>query len=92
MRRLGLLKLSSAPHPLRGASSVQDVEAYLAGPAIPQIGPTRAHRLVTLFGPRIFDVLDYFPHLMTRAAGVDEPAAQEIHQAWNQQDPAKIQG
>lgn len=66
-------------------SSVQGIEKYLGSGLIKGIGPSIAEKIVSLFGPDSFKVLDTQPERLLEIDGIGEKKAAAIVQAWTEQ-------
>lgn len=66
-------------------STVKGIERFLASGAIKGIGPAMAARLVSRFGARALEVIEYFPHRLTEVDGIGAKRAETIRGSFAQQ-------
>lgn len=66
-------------------ATLEGIERYLGSGLIKGIGPTYAHRLVSVFGLNTLKVLSDEPHRVLEVPGIGKVRAQRILRAWNEQ-------
>ena len=66
-------------------SSTEGMEKYLASGTIRGIGPVYAHKLVRVFGERVFDVIEEEPERLREVDGIGPVRARRITDAWAEQ-------
>ena len=64
--------------------SVDGIVRYLGSGIIKGIGPALALRIVSVFGEKTFDVIEYTPHLLAKVNGISEKRAQAIAEAYGE--------
>jgi len=66
-------------------SSVKGIERFLASGAIKGIGPAMAARLVSRFGARALEVIEYYPHRLIEVEGIGDKRAETIRTSFAEQ-------
>lgn len=66
-------------------STVKGIERFLASGAIKGIGPAMAARLVSRFGARALEIIEYFPHRLTEVEGIGSKRAETIRMSFAEQ-------
>jgi len=66
-------------------STVKGIERFLASGAIKGIGPAMATRLVTHFGARALEIIEYFPHRLIEVEGIGQKRADTIRLSFAEQ-------
>jgi len=63
-------------------TGVKGIQRFLASGAIKGIGPAMAARIVTYFGVRTLEMLEFFPHRLTEVAGIGTKKADIIRKSF----------